>query len=153
LHIYPADEGIVLDIMHEMANASGNTLFYACGPREMLDDIETCSRLLGITKDRIQTEKCTYDNEAQDMPLVLELAYSNKLINVSADQPLLKAVRDAGVDADFDCCVGDCGSCAVKILEGEAEHRDHVLSDAQKADGFICLCVSRAKSDKLVLAL
>jgi ferredoxin len=62
-------------------------------------------------------------------------------------------VRATGISVNFDCCVGDCGSCAVKVLEGEPEHRDHVLSDAAKARGRMCLCVSRAKSEKLVLDL
>lgn len=150
---YAADEGQRLDIMHLLGNASDNTVFYACGPQKMLDDIETTARLLGIAKDRIQVEHFSAPAKDGNTPLILELAYSNKLISVDADQPLLNAVRDAGVDVNFDCCVGDCGSCAVKILAGEAEHRDHVLSDAQKAQGYMCLCVSRAKGEKLVIAL
>ncbi len=153
LYLYAADEHQRLDIMHVLADAPSNTLFYACGPQKMLAEIETCARMLGIDKDRIQTERFSADKSEDDKAVVLELAYSNKLINARADQPLLAALRDAGVNVHFDCCVGDCGTCAVKILEGEAEHRDHVLSDAQKAQGFICVCVSRAKSDKLVLAL
>jgi ferredoxin-NADP reductase len=153
LHIYPANEGVRLDIMHALGETPSNTLFYACGPQKMLADIELCARMLGITKDRIQTEYFAADNSEKDTALVLELAHSNKLINVNPEQSLLSAVRDAGINVSFDCCIGDCGSCAVKILEGEAEHRDHVLSDEQKAAGFICLCVSRAKGGKLVLAL
>lgn len=153
VNFYAADEGGRLDIMHVLADAPGNTFFYACGPTKMLDDIETTARILGIAKDRIQTEHFSAEDSDKNRSLVIELAYSNKLLKVNSNQTLLNAVRDAGVDVNFDCCVGDCGSCAVKILEGEAEHRDHVLSDAQKADGFICLCVSRAKGDKLVIAL
>lgn len=153
LKIYARDEDARVDILHELANAPSNALIYACGPKKMLSDIETSAHLLGISKDRIQTENFITEDAEKNTALVLELAYSNKLINVNSDQPLLNAVRDAGIDVNFDCCVGDCGSCAVKILEGEADHRDHVLNDAQKAEGFICLCVSRAKSDKLVLAL
>jgi ferredoxin len=41
--------------------------------------------------------------------------------------------------------------CAVKVLEGEVEHRDKVLSDADKNDGLMCACVSRATSNNLVL--
>jgi ferredoxin-NADP reductase len=153
LHIYSADENQRLDIMHVLGDAPSNALFYACGPHKMLADIETSAHMLAIAKDRIQIEHFAAEHSDQDTALVLELAYSNKLINVNTNQPLLNAVRDAGIEVNFDCCVGDCGSCAVKILEGEAEHRDHVLSDAQKAQGFICLCVSRAKGDKLVIAL
>lgn len=152
-YFYAADEHQRLDILSALADAPSNTLFYACGPQKMLADLETSARMLGIDKDRIQTEHFAAEKSAHDKAVVLELAHSNKLINARADQSLLTALRDAGVNVNFDCCVGDCGTCAVKILEGEAEHRDHVLSDAQKAQGFMCVCVSRAKSDKLVLAL
>ena len=153
LYIYAADEHQRLDIMHLLADAPSNTLFYACGPQKMLAEIETCARMLGIDKDRIQMEHFTAEKSENDKAVVLELAHSNKLIKATADQSLLATLRDAGVNVNFDCCVGDCGTCAVKILEGEAEHRDHVLSDAQKTQGFICVCVSRAKGEKLVLAL
>lgn len=153
LFIYAADEQSRLNILNLLADAPSNTLFYACGPQTMLAEIETCARMLGIDKDRIQMEHFAAEKSAHDKAVVLELAHGNKIIKATADQSLLSALRDAGVNVNFDCCVGDCGTCAVKILEGEAEHRDHVLSDAQKAQGFICVCVSRAKSDKLVLAL
>jgi ferredoxin-NADP reductase len=151
--VHAADEGQRLDIMQLLADAPSNTLFYACGPQKMLADIETSARMLGIDKDRIQMEHFTDEKSENNKAVVLELAHSNKLINARADQSLLTALRDADANIHFDCCVGDCGTCAVKILKGEAEHRDHVLSDAQKAEGFICVCVSRAKSEKLVLAL
>ncbi len=153
LYIYAADENQRLNIMNLLAEAPSNTLFYACGPKKMLAEIETCARMLGIDKDRIQMEHFPAEKSDNDKAVVLELENSSKLIKATADQSLLSALRDAGVNVNFDCCVGDCGSCAIKILEGEAEHRDHVLSDAQKAQGFICVCVSRAKGGKLVLAL
>jgi ferredoxin-NADP reductase len=153
VQVYSAAEHQRLDIMHVLADAPNNTLFYACGPQKMLDEIETCARIVGIASDQIQQENFSPEKQANDQALVIELAYSNKLIQVAADQPLLGALRDAGVNVPFDCCIGDCGTCAVKILEGEADHRDHVLDDAKKAQGYMCTCVSRAKSDKLVLAL
>ena len=153
IYFYASDEQQRLHIMNLLADAPSNTLFYACGPQKMLADIETSARMLGIDKDRIQTEHFAAEKSENDKAVVLELAHSNKLIKATADQSLLSALRDAGVNVNFDCCVGDCGTCAARILEGEAEHRDHVLSDAQKAQGFICVCVSRAKSEKLVLAL
>ena len=153
VHFYSAADDQRLDIMQVLADAPGNAYFYTSGPQKMLADIETSARLLGIAKDRIQQEYFYSQEQASDKAVVLELAYSNKLIHTKPDQPLLAALRDAGVNVNFDCCVGDCGTCAVKVLEGEPEHRDHVLSEAQKAQGFMCVCVSRAKSEKLVLAL
>ncbi len=150
---YAANEEKNIDVMNILANSHSNTLIYASGSTALLNDIETSARLLGIQKDRIQLEYFYGVAEEKDKPVLLELAYTNKLIAVDANQSLLHALRSAGVDTRFDCCVGDCGTCAIKVLAGEAEHRDHVLSDAQKAQGLMCVCVSRAKGDKLVLAL
>ncbi len=152
-HFYCTDETPPMDIMHLLADAPGNSLFYVCGSQKMLEEIEHCARALGISKDRIQQELFSTKELEKDKGVVIELGYSNKLIQVRPDQPLLAALREAGAPVHFDCCVGDCGTCAVKILEGEAEHRDHVLNDAQKAEGYMCVCVSRSKTEKLVLAL
>lgn len=153
LQLYPSDEHKRLDLMQLLADAPSNSHFYICGPQTLLEETEICARMLGIPKDQLQSERFSAEKFAGDKPVVIELARSNKIIQASADQPLLAAVRDAGIDVNFDCCVGDCGSCAVKVLAGEPEHRDHVLSEAAKARGQMCLCVSRAKSEKLVLDL
>lgn len=152
LQVYCADEQR-LDLMHLLADAPGNTQFYLCGPQPMQDEIENTARALGISNDRLHIERFHPEHEAGDKPVILELVRSNKLLQVAADQPLLAAVRAAGINVNFDCCVGDCGSCSVTVLEGEPEHRDHVLSDAAKARGRMCLCVSRARSEKLLLDL
>jgi ferredoxin-NADP reductase len=152
LQVYPADER-ALDVMHVLADAPGNAQFYLCGSESLLRAADDSARALGISKDRLHSERFHPEQEDRDKPVILELVRSNELLQVPAEQPLLAAVRAAGINVNFDCCVGDCGSCAVKVLEGEPEHRDHVLSDAAKARGRMCLCVSRAKSEKLVLDL
>jgi ferredoxin len=55
------------------------------------------------------------------------------------------------IKAEFDCRVGNCGMCAVKVIEGYVERRDNVLSEADKVEGFMCTCVSRSISETLVL--
>ena len=153
LSVYAGDESRRLDMMALMAEAPSNTQFYCCGPQAMLADFETCANALGIAADRLHSERFAPAKFADDQPVVLELVRSNKIIQVRAEQPLLDALRAAGVAVNFDCCVGECGTCAVTVLEGEPDHRDHALSDAARANGKICLCVSRAKSETLVLDL
>jgi ferredoxin-NADP reductase len=150
---YPKDENKRLDIMHLLASTQHNAFIYVCGPRKLIDDVYNCATALGISKDRIQSEQFVAATDTNDKPVIVELARSNKLIQVTAEQSLLTAVRDAGVKIGFDCCVGDCGTCATKVITGDVEHRDHVLSDAEKAKGLMCLCVSRARGEKLVLDL
>jgi phthalate 4,5-dioxygenase reductase subunit len=64
----------------------------------------------------------------------------------------LHALRQEGVQVPSSCESGTCGSCKVKLLSGEADHRDLVLMEEEKCD-HIMVCVSRAKGNKLVLDL
>jgi vanillate O-demethylase ferredoxin subunit len=46
----------------------------------------------------------------------------------------------------FDCLRGECGLCALPILEadGPVDHRDVFLSEAEKSQNAkLCTCVSR----------
>jgi ferredoxin len=54
---------------------------------------------------------------------------------------------------DSSCEQGLCGTCAVGVLSGDIDHRDLVLSDAEKSRGNrIIACVSRCRG-KLTLDL
>ena len=69
-----------------------------------------------------------------------------------ASADVLDAMLDAGVNALYSCRVGVCKTCAVKVLDGEADHRDSALSTAERdQDQLMCPCVSRASGECLVL--
>ena len=52
------------------------------------------------------------------------------------------------------CREGNCGTCETDITFGEADHRDEVLTDEEKAEQFsMMICVSRAKCDRIGLDL
>jgi ferredoxin len=71
-----------------------------------------------------------------------------------ADTTLLEAIRGAGIDIESDCEEGYCGTCETRVLEGTPDHRDVVLSKAERAAGKTFFpCVSRACGLKLVLDL
>jgi len=73
---------------------------------------------------------------------------------VAAGQSILDAALDAGVAAPSGCRSGTCGTCRVKVLEGDPEHRDAAHSDTERSPGnWMCVYVSRAKSAELTLDL
>lgn len=75
-------------------------------------------------------------------------------MTVAPDQTIIQALEDAGLDVMYDCQRGDCGICQTDVISGTPDHRDVVLSDAEKASGKVMqICVSRAKSARLVLDL
>ena len=80
------------------------------------------------------------------------LRRSGKQLTVGPRQSLLDALRGNGLQVPSSCESGTCGSCRTKLLEGEADHRDLVLTEREQTNN-IMICVSRAKSDTLVLDL
>jgi ferredoxin len=82
------------------------------------------------------------------------LARSGRVIAVPAGTSILDALLEAGVDALSDCRQGLCGACEVPVLNGEIDHRDHVLTPRERLRGkSMTICVSRARSRRLVLDL
>lgn len=73
---------------------------------------------------------------------------NNATFEVSGRRPLLDELRDLGVDLPYGCKYGGCITCAAKLIEGEIDQRAQVaLNNRQIADGYVILCVARAKSD------
>ncbi len=73
---------------------------------------------------------------------------------VPAGRSILDVLIAAGKDPLHDCRRGDCGICQVGVIEGAPDHRDFILTDAEKAAGKVMqICVSRSKTPRLVLDL
>lgn len=80
------------------------------------------------------------------------LARAGRVFEVPADESILGVLTRHGMDVPYTCQFGTCGSCVVRVLAGTPDHRDKVLSDELKAGNkLIALCVSRARSDELVI--
>ena len=72
----------------------------------------------------------------------------NATFEVRGRRPLLDELRDQGVDLPFGCKYGGCITCAAKLIDGEIDQRSQVaLNNRQIADGYVSLCVARAKTD------
>lgn len=154
LTTYLADQAERIDIEQVLSEAPADAVFYVCGPGRLIDGVVGTAKALDIDAGRLRFERFTGPTGLQNQAIEVELRRSKKVIRVCADQTVLDAVRAAGVDALSDCGVGNCGTCAVKVLEGVPEHRDAALTAIQRERaGLMCICVSRAQSERLVLDL
>jgi phthalate 4,5-dioxygenase reductase subunit len=86
---------------------------------------------------------------ADDKPFVVR--FEGESIEVAADESILHALRAAGHRIPSSCESGTCGSCHIKLVDGEADHRDLVLTDEERLTS-IMVCVSRALSPELAIA-
>ncbi len=150
LNLYRATHAERMDIAHLLSTAPNDAVFYVCGPNRLIDDVVKQAEALQINPERIRFERFSATPAANAQPIEVELRRSGVQIQVGRDQSILDAMLDAGVDAPFSCKAGICKSCAVRVLEGEPEHRDSVLTPAEQQTS-ICPCISRAKGKRLVL--
>ncbi len=147
LVLHAADEGRRLPLDTVM---NGAAVAIACGPARMLDAVAETGTRLGV---RVLIERFAADRARNDnKPVIVTLKRSRKVIEVAASQTILEAVEAAGVNAPSSCRVGNCSTCAVKVLAGTPDHRDNALSDEERAEKM-CICVSRASGDTLELDL
>ena len=72
----------------------------------------------------------------------------NSIYKVSGRMPLLKELRDQGVDLPYGCEYGGCITCAAKLISGKVDQKRQVaLNNRQINDGYIILCVARPLTD------
>ncbi|KXU90304.1 ferredoxin [Paraburkholderia monticola] len=129
---------------------------YCCGPLPMLAAFEAGCAASGIANAHV--ERFAADPALTHVPTsgyVVYLKRSDRTIEVPDDQRLLDMLLAAGVNCDYSCGEGICGACETTVLDGEPEHRDCVLSEAEKTAGrSMMICVSGAKNGgRLVLDL
>lgn len=91
---------------------------------------------------------------AKDTEIEVVLKRSGLTFIVPPDKSILQVLIEEGIDPLYDCQRGECGICQVTVLEGEPDHRDHILSDEERAGNKVMqICVSRARTPRLVIDL
>lgn len=108
LTIYRSAEGERMNIERVLSAAPDDALFYVCGPRSLIDGVHRIARALNIDPDRIRVEHFAAPVNADSRPIQLELRRSGRRIRVAADQSILDAMIEAGIDAPFGCRAGNC---------------------------------------------
>jgi ferredoxin len=87
------------------------------------------------------------------VPFEIELARSGEVLAVPADRSALDVLLAHRPDQPYSCRQGFCRTCRVRVLAGAPDHRDSVLTPAERAAGDLLACVSRCAGDRLVLDL
>ncbi|MBQ1093070.1 PDR/VanB family oxidoreductase [Streptomyces sp. B93] len=147
----PRDEAGPLDLAPVVDDLPEGTLVYCCGPGPLLDAMEErCpAGALRVERFRPTEQRDGYDGEFE-----VVLARTGRTVGVPAGVSVLEAVRAAGVEVLYSCAEGTCGTCETDVVEGVPDHRDSVLTGAERAAGdTMMICVSRCRGRRLVLDL
>lgn len=156
--ILPMDEVGLLDlptILAEPGATAADIAVYCCGPEALLTAVEQeCSRW---PHGALHLERFTPKAGADDGPqesFEVELARTGTTVTVPAGRSILDTVEATGVAVLSSCQEGTCGTCETAVLDGVPDHRDSLLTDdEQAANDTMMICVSRARSARLVLDL
>lgn len=145
--------GTMLDIDAVVKAASPSCHLYCCGPIPMLESFESATKEL--PRERIHVEYFT----AKEPPAIeggfkVVLAKSGREVTVPPGKTILDTLNDMGLEIAHSCTEGICGTCETKVLEGVPDHRDVILTEAERAaNRTMFICCSGSKSEKLVLDL
>lgn len=125
---------------------------YLCGPAGFMTAVRRGAQELGWPATAIHSESFGADvaTATENRPFEVTLHRSKRVIPVASDVSILDALRGHGVVIPTACLQGVCGRCVTRVIEGEVDHRDAVLTAEQRSDQM-CVCVSRAKGGRLVL--
>jgi len=79
---------------------------------------------------------------------------SGVTIEITPDESILEVLEAAEIPVLGSCYEGVCGTCETRVLAGTPDHRDSVLTEAERAAGEVMMvCVSRSRTERLVLDL
>jgi len=144
----------LLDARPLLRQVRADTDVYCCGPAPLMQAVKEAGAHWPAGRLHFEYFAAPSIAWPPNRPFEVELARSRKVLQVPRERSILQVLRANGVEVASACEEGVCGTCEVRVLEGEPEHRDMLLGDAEKAAGrSMMTCVSRARSPRLVLDL
>lgn len=152
VHLVPQDEAGLLDIPTILAPQE-DTLVYVCGPEPLLAVVEEACASWPSGSLRLERFVAKQvEREGADSEFEIVLQRTGITVTVGAQESVFDAMRRNDVPVLGSCLEGICGTCETGVLDGEVDHRDSVLDeDEQEAHDCMMVCVSRARSSRLVL--
>lgn len=147
----PTMEELLGPIDPATGRAPSGLAVYCCGPVPMLERLRTH---LGDRPDiELHYERFSPPPVEDGRPFTLTLASTGEQIGVAADESALAAIRRVRPSVPYSCQQGFCGTCKIRTLAGDIDHRDNILTEPERADGQFLTCVSRAAGEGLTIDL
>jgi len=151
---FVGEEGRRIDLAAEFAKLAPEGEAYVCGPIPMLEAAKRAWRDAGRRMEMLRFETFGASGAWPTAAFRMKIPRLGRDIFVPAGKSMLQALEDEGVAMIFDCRKGECGLCALPVLEvdGVIDHRDVFFSEEEKAAGNrICTCVSRVYGGSITI--
>ena len=143
-----------LDLGVVLAAEPATTHLYVCGPGGFIDFVTRTAREQGWDEERIHFEyfAAKQVDTSADGSFEVQVASSGKVYSVGKDDSIVSVLAADGVEITTSCEQGICGACITRVLEGQPDHRDQVLTDKERTEeNWITPCCSRSLTPRLVL--
>jgi ring-1,2-phenylacetyl-CoA epoxidase subunit PaaE len=147
--------------------------YFVCGPGDMIEQVSSTLRSLGVDAARIHAEHFTIATageaqagaaESRPVPPVAPAAADVAEVTVILDgrrrsfsmklddETVLDAAERAGIELPFSCRAGVCSTCRTKVVSGAVEMaQNYALEDWEVEQGYVLACQSRVKTPTLEL--
>jgi phthalate 4,5-dioxygenase reductase subunit len=125
---------------------------YCCGPGPLMESVRDMAGHWTPANVHFESFNEGGGVRPDDQPFKVRTAKSGFNVEVPVGKSILAVLREHGCTLPSSCESGTCGTCRTALISGEADHRDMVLLP-EELQSQIMICVSRAKSDELVLDL
>ncbi|MFJ2702731.1 PDR/VanB family oxidoreductase [Streptomyces sp. NPDC087428] len=148
--VVPQDEAGHPDVAAALADAAAGTAVHCCGPEPLMEAV-AAALPPGCTL-HLERFSATAPDATGSAAFEVELRRSGRTVRVAAGRSVLAAVRAELPHVPYSCEQGFCGTCQQRVLAGEVDHRDDLLTDSERRDSML-ICVSRCRGERLVLDL
>lgn len=157
------DSSKTVEIVQAIPNISiTKAEYFMCGPEGMMHEIETGLASLGVDSHKIHhesfittastTEVDSSDFSTKTVTVILE--GEEHTLTVPPDKSILDTGLDEGLDMPFSCQSGLCTACMGKCKSGEIKMTESDgLSEDEKNEGYVLLCVGHPLTDNVVVEI
>lgn len=144
VHGHFSAEGARVELEAVLGEYHPSWQVYACGPQQYMDAVMDTAERLGFPEGARHLEHF----QVPELPDYINFPFTLRLrdgreFHVPEDRSATEVLEEHGVAVDVKCSDGLCGVCRGRLLSGEVEHRDFVLSRRQR-ESWVILCQSRA---------
>jgi phthalate 4,5-dioxygenase reductase subunit len=123
---------------------------YCCGPRGLMDAVRDMTGHWSAAAVHFEAFADGSTARPEDVAFVVKIKQTGETIDVPVGTSILDALRESGHSVPSSCESGSCGSCRTKLVSGDVDHRDFVLTPDEHADN-IMVCVSRGRGGEVVI--
>ncbi len=145
VHTHFSDQGTRADLDKVLAGYRPGWHVYTCGPDRYMTGVMEAAERQNFPEEARHLEYFSVPEQPDyiNHAFIVKLARSGQELAIPEDKSISDVLLENGIHVDVKCADGICGVCKCGLIEGAVEHRDYVLSKAQREQQIVT-CQSRA---------